>query len=335
MPTRLSPVVALGNDGPLLAAWVSLRAGAIRAAASQLTTLDDPSSTNDLAPAERALSAAMLVEARLALGDLASAAAAAEALPPFAALGGGDGHPDAVTAAHLGLGQLCEATGDHAAALRHFVAAGEAGGDDALRPWRTGAALALVRAGRRTDGAELAREQVALTSPSSDPHAHAVGLRTLAITAPTAHPVEVLRRARLVAATTGDDRLRAQIDADLAAHLLLAPGPRPTGEAVALLRDAETYAGQEGLWPLHTRVTRLLEVAGETARPLEDETLSLLTPAEQRVARLAASGLTNRQIADKLLVTVKGVEWHLSRVYRKLGIASRAGLTGLIATRAG
>jgi DNA-binding CsgD family transcriptional regulator len=36
--------------------------------------------------------------------------------------------------------------------------------------------------------------------------------------------------------------------------------------------------------------------------------------------------MTNRQIADRLEVTVKAVEWHLSHVYRKLGIRSRAGL---------
>jgi DNA-binding NarL/FixJ family response regulator len=51
-----------------------------------------------------------------------------------------------------------------------------------------------------------------------------------------------------------------------------------------------------------------------------------LTPGERRVAELAASGETNRQIAQKLFVTVKAVEWHLSNAYRKLGISSRAGL---------
>ena len=41
---------------------------------------------------------------------------------------------------------------------------------------------------------------------------------------------------------------------------------------------------------------------------------------------MAASGLTNRQIAAEMTVTVKAVEWHLSHVYRKLGVRNRTGL---------
>jgi DNA-binding CsgD family transcriptional regulator len=51
-----------------------------------------------------------------------------------------------------------------------------------------------------------------------------------------------------------------------------------------------------------------------------------LTPAERRVAALAASGRTNREIAAVLAVSAKSVEWHLGNVYRKLGIRSRKDL---------
>jgi DNA-binding CsgD family transcriptional regulator len=51
-----------------------------------------------------------------------------------------------------------------------------------------------------------------------------------------------------------------------------------------------------------------------------------LTPREGQVAALAAEGLSNREIAETLVVTVKTVEWHLKHSYRKLGVASRAGL---------
>ena len=52
----------------------------------------------------------------------------------------------------------------------------------------------------------------------------------------------------------------------------------------------------------------------------------MLTHSELRVARLAALGATNRAIAEDVGVTVKAIEWHLSHVYRKLGIRGRHGL---------
>jgi DNA-binding NarL/FixJ family response regulator len=51
-----------------------------------------------------------------------------------------------------------------------------------------------------------------------------------------------------------------------------------------------------------------------------------LSAAEQRAAELAASGMTNREIAATMLISPKTVERNLSRVYRKLGIRSRADL---------
>ena len=51
--------------------------------------------------------------------------------------------------------------------------------------------------------------------------------------------------------------------------------------------------------------------------------MSSLTASERRVADLATDGVTNRDIAQRLYVTPKTVEVHLSNVYRKLEIASR------------
>jgi DNA-binding CsgD family transcriptional regulator len=51
-----------------------------------------------------------------------------------------------------------------------------------------------------------------------------------------------------------------------------------------------------------------------------------LTPVEERIARLASTGQTNREIASALFISVKTVEDNLSRIYRKLGIRSRAQL---------
>jgi DNA-binding CsgD family transcriptional regulator len=59
-----------------------------------------------------------------------------------------------------------------------------------------------------------------------------------------------------------------------------------------------------------------------------------LTPSERRIAELAASGTTNREIADELFVTKNTVEWHLRNVFKKLEVASRAELAELLASAA-
>ena len=60
-----------------------------------------------------------------------------------------------------------------------------------------------------------------------------------------------------------------------------------------------------------------------------------LTPSEERVAALAAEGLTTKQIAGRLFVSTKTVEGHLSHIYLKLGVRSRAELAHRFATRSG
>ena len=58
-----------------------------------------------------------------------------------------------------------------------------------------------------------------------------------------------------------------------------------------------------------------------------------LTPTEERIARLAASGLTNRGVAERAFVSAKTVEANLARVYDKLGVHSRAELGRVMAER--
>jgi DNA-binding CsgD family transcriptional regulator len=55
-----------------------------------------------------------------------------------------------------------------------------------------------------------------------------------------------------------------------------------------------------------------------------------LTPSELRIARLAADGRTNREIAHELYITLKTVEGHLSRAYTKLGIEGRSELAAIL-----
>ena len=68
----------------------------------------------------------------------------------------------------------------------------------------------------------------------------------------------------------------------------------------------------------------------ELARTTSAQPESQLTPSEQRVAELAASGMTTRDIAAALFISPKTVEANLARIYRKLGIQSRAELGRLI-----
>jgi DNA-binding NarL/FixJ family response regulator len=73
-----------------------------------------------------------------------------------------------------------------------------------------------------------------------------------------------------------------------------------------------------------------LLATGERARKRTADTRVDLTPQEARIAELAVRGATNQEIASQLFISTATVEYHLSKVYRKLGIRSR---TQLAATR--
>ena len=60
-----------------------------------------------------------------------------------------------------------------------------------------------------------------------------------------------------------------------------------------------------------------------------------LTKAERPVAEMAVAGASNRSIADTLCLTVRTVEYHLTSVYRKLGVTGRAGLAQRLAASTG
>ncbi len=94
-------------------------------------------------------------------------------------------------------------------------------------------------------------------------------------------------------------------------------------DARVLLREAFDLARRCGAARIAKRANAELEATGEKVRRYVPIGVESLTPSERRVADLAASGMTNRQIAQSLFVTVKTVEAHLSAAYDKLDIGSR------------
>lgn len=301
------------DDARLVEARLLVRQGRISGAVAELQQV------HALHP-DHVAATALLLECHLAQGDLGSA------------LTLGEGIARAGTAtAHHARAELASAIGEPELAVERFLAAGRADDvDDLDQPWRAGAALALLRVGRRPEALELARDQYALALATGSPDDVALALRVLATADPGTGTVRLREALALLADVAGPARLRAQLETDLAGLLVL---DGATAEAITLLRSAESYAGREGLWPLQGRVRRLLDRVGEAPRRAESETLSVLTAAERRVAVLVLDGLTNRQVADRLVVSIKAVEGHLSKVYRKLGVTSRSALVASVGPR--
>jgi DNA-binding CsgD family transcriptional regulator len=92
------------------------------------------------------------------------------------------------------------------------------------------------------------------------------------------------------------------------------------------LRAAFEGFDRFGAQPWAERARRELRATGETARKRDVSPLAQLTPQELQVARLVGDGATNKAVAAQLFVSPKTVEYHLRKVFDKLGIASRSEL---------
>ena len=94
-------------------------------------------------------------------------------------------------------------------------------------------------------------------------------------------------------------------------------------DARAQLRTAHQALTAMGVDAFADRARRELLATGETVRKRTPATSAGLTPQEAHIARLAAEGLTNPEIGAALYISPRTVEWHLRRVFTKLGISTR------------
>ena len=120
---------------------------------------------------------------------------------------------------------------------------------------------------------------------------------------------------------------RAPVRAELArARLLYGEWLRRAGrrlEAREQLRSAQEILTTIGAEAFAERAERELVATGERARKRTVETREELTAQEGQVARLARDGLSNAEIGTRLFISPRTVEYHLHKVFNKLGISSR------------
>ncbi len=127
---------------------------------------------------------------------------------------------------------------------------------------------------------------------------------------------------------------RTRIRAELArAHLLYGEWLRRQGrrrDAREQLRTAHQMLDAMGITGFAERARKELAATGETARKRTIETATELTAQEAQIARLACSGRSNPEISTQLFISPRTVEWHLRKVFTKLGISSRRELRAVL-----
>ena len=189
---------------------------------------------------------------------------------------------------------------------------------------------ALADAGRPEEALAVAREHAALAAERGSLSMQAPILVAAARALPAPEAVPELEVAVVIARRGPMRRVLAQALGALGA------AQRRSGRRAAAretLREARDLAHQIGAGGLEAQVLDELVVAGGRPQRIALDGLEALTPAERRVAELAAGGLRNREIAETLFVTLKTVEVHLGRAYGKLGIQGRSQLHAALGGR--
>ncbi|QKV90549.1 AAA family ATPase [Streptomyces sp. NA02950] len=199
-----------------------------------------------------------------------------------------------------------------------------------LVDWRNDAAAALLALGENRRARALLEEHLSLLGEQTT-RARGVALRLLAAAGPPQGRLERLQEAIRILRACGD-RLelgRAMADAETArsaAEQGSAPAepPRPQTSPWTYVEHARDHSGPA--WPEEPEPRGTLPEDPASGAPEVPESLTELTEAERRVGAFAAYGCTNREIAGRLFITVSTVEQHLTKIYKKLHVRSRAEL---------
>ncbi len=231
-------------------------------------------------------------------------------------------------------GRVKRARGETAGALKDLRACGEACERvGILNPnivaWRSELALTL-RAEQLEEARALVAQELVLARRAGVARGVGVALRASAALAPV-----VEREGLLIEAVATLEQSPARLELaraliDHGAHLRR-EGQRtharePLRRGLELAHDARAE-------PLAERAREELLASGARPRRPWLTGVDALTPSELRVARLAADGASNRDVAQALFVTTQTIKGHLSSVYRKLEIGSRGELADALASR--
>jgi DNA-binding CsgD family transcriptional regulator len=193
--------------------------------------------------------------------------------------------------------------------------------------WRSTAALAAAATGDRVKALELVTDELELARQFGAPRAVGIALRARGLVSEPGERIASLREAVTVLRGSPARVEYARALVDLGAALRREQQRAQARDPLRLGLDLAIAAGADGL---AARARDELAATGAKPRSVRITGPGSLTPSERRVARMAADGLTNNQIAQALFVTPRTVEMHLTSTYRKLSIGSRAQLASAL-----
>jgi DNA-binding CsgD family transcriptional regulator/tetratricopeptide (TPR) repeat protein len=203
--------------------------------------------------------------------------------------------------------------------------------DPAFHPWlRFYGVAELAEAAVRSDSAEAAREVLRELTPLAEltpSPALLCGLRLARALLSPPDDAERLYRAALDAAPVDWPFERARVHLALGAWLRRHRRP---AESRVVLQAAREVFDALGASAWAERARQELRAAGTSSPRQDPAVVDLLTSTELHVAQLAAQGLTNREIGERLYVSPRTVSTHLQRMFPKLGVTSRGELAAVL-----